>query len=381
MESAWRRLNREISSCKQCKAIAKTRKRPVLGIGSPEARVLIVGLAPGKDGADLTGIPFTRDPSGKLINEMLSVAGLSRSQDVYITNLVKCNPKDSQNRNRTPSKEEIKNCAPFLRRETDCIKPRVIVTFGKAATEFLLDTRITKMAQFHGKSELRKGFLFFPFIHPGYVIRGAYAKQKYLEEFKVLGDVFRDLIRQESQLSRLDILLSLFEKYSDDRSGGFIRGKTKLQKLLFLVQNELKKRGYRARYAFRPYLYGPYSRGLYTDIEWLRMNDLIEVRTTFDKNAGLMTDFAITEKGRDRFDDFIKSSIYRNIDEIVSRVVMKYDEMSVTQLVEFVHKEFSGYYQNRMEKSERDFNVKLDRFMHRRPRGSTDPEKLVEEDV
>jgi len=382
MKSTWRRLNREISSCKQCKAIVETRNRPILGIGSPKAKIFIVGLAPGKDGADLTGIPFTRDPSGELIEEMLSIAGLSRGQDVFITNLLKCNPKDVRGRNRTPSKTEIENCLPYLRREREYIKPRIIVTLGKAATELLLNIKNVKMSEIHGKRKLKKGFLFFPFVHPSYVIRGAYDKQKYLREFKVLGDIFRDLIKQESRLSRLDILLLLLEKCSDDGSIGFIRGKTKLQKLLFLVQNELAKRGYRAKYAFRPYLYGPYSRELYIDIEWLRMNDLVDVKTTFDEDIGLMADFSITKKGKSRLMDLIESRNYRNINEIVEDVAMKYGEMSTTQLVEFVHEEFSHYHRRKVEEDKNSrINTRLDEFMYKKSKVLTDRSKLVEKEI
>lgn len=350
-------------SCRQCKAIVKTGKKPILGVGSPEAKIIVVGLAPGKDGADRTGIPFTRDPSGELFDEVLSAAGLSRSQDVFITNLVKCNPKDAKGRNRTPSKSEMKNCYPYLRREIDYVKPRIIVTLGKAATEFLLGTRITKMAQIHGKIKRKKGISFFPFIHPGYVIRGAYDRKKFLDEFKILGDVYRNLIKQESRLSRLDILLLLLEKGSDSIPIGAIRGKTRLQKLLFLLQHELKKRGYKARYAFRPYLYGPYSRELYTDVEWLRMSGLVEVRTTFDKNVGQITDFAVTEKGRRRLIDMMNSQLHKSLDEVVEIVITKYGKMGVAQLVEFVHEKFSNYDQSRLQENKKRIEINLDDFV------------------
>jgi len=363
MEHGLLQLRKEILNCWRCEAIVQTRNKPIIGVGSPKAKIIIVGLAPGKDGADLTGIPFTRDPSGELTEEMLSVAGLSREQDVFITNLVKCNPKDSEGRNRSPTKDEIKNCFPYLRREIDLIKPRIIVTLGKAATEFLSNAKTVNMVQFHGKIRSQKGILFFPFIHPGYVVRGAYDKKKYLEEFKVLGDIFRNLIKEESRLSRLDILLLLLRKSSDGGSEGLIRGKTKLQKLLFLVQNELKNRGFKAKYAFRPYLYGPYSRELYTDIEWLRMNELIEVRTTFDDDIGLMTDFAITEKGRRKLSSLMDSQIYGNIDEIINSIVSKYGEMDVAQLVEFVHKRFVDYDRSRLKEKDQNVNIKLDHFM------------------
>ena len=148
MESAQSQLKGDILRCSSCSEMIKSRSRPVPGMGNSNAKVMMVGLAPGKDGADLTGIPFTRDPSGELINELIASIGLSREEDIFITNLVKCNPKDEKGRNRPPSKQEIANCCQYLKREIDCIKPRIIIAFGKDATEFLIDKRCVKCQKF-----------------------------------------------------------------------------------------------------------------------------------------------------------------------------------------------------------------------------------------
>jgi uracil-DNA glycosylase family 4 len=362
METAWNRLNREISSCRRCEEMAATESKPVCGVGNPQARIIIVGLAPGKDGANLTGIPFTRDPSGELLNQMLSVAGLSRSQDVFITNLVKCNPKDARSRNRTPSKNEIRNCFPYLKQETECMSPRIMVTLGRLPTELLLGLKIKNMIQIHGKPFPRRGILFFPFIHPAYVIRGAYDKRKYLERFKVIGNIFRDLIQQESQLSRLDILLLLIRNGSHSGSEGLIKDKTRLQKLLFLVQKELINRGYKAKYAFRPYKYGPFSRELYTDLEWLRMNNLVEVRTNFDQKTGVTTEFAITSEGKNRLCN-LNSFSFENIDETIKGVVEEHERLSTTQLVDLVHEKYKEYDINQVQANRKRADMKLDDFI------------------
>jgi len=365
------RLNNEITNCKQCKTIVETRNRPIHGVGNYNAKVIIVGLAPGKDGAALTGIPFTRDPSGELFEQMLSVAGLSRNQDVFITNLVKCNPKDALSRNRTPSKEEIKNCFQYLKREIDCLNPRIVVTLGKQPTEALLGLRINNMAEYHGKGIPKRGILIFPFIHPGYVIRGAYDRKKYLKEFKVVGDDFRDLIRQESRLSRLDILLILLKNSSCGESTGLVKDKTRLQKLLFLMQQELVRRGYKAKYAFRPYLYGPYSRELYTDIEWLRMNGLVEVNSDFNGKVGITTDFIITDDGKKRLSN-LDSQMYKQIEEIAVDVIKKYAQMNTAQLVNYVHEQFAEYNLEQLEKSRKHLDMRLDSFMNEESRSSHD---------
>jgi uracil-DNA glycosylase len=144
--------------------------------------VFFLGLAPGRNGADITGIPFTRDPSGRLFREMLGRVGLS---DAFVTNLVKCNPKDDKGRNRYPTREEINNCRPHLESELEMVKPRVVVLLGDIATkEFLPDTG--RIVQEHGQPRESDGTTFVPFIHPSYVIRGAYPRERYASDFAKL---------------------------------------------------------------------------------------------------------------------------------------------------------------------------------------------------
>lgn len=362
MESAQSQLKGDILRCSSCSEMIKSRSRPVPGMGNSNAKVMMVGLAPGKDGADLTGIPFTRDPSGELINELIASIGLSREEDIFITNLVKCNPKDEKGRNRPPSKQEIANCCQYLKREIDCIKPRIIIAFGKDATEFLIDKKVSQMSKVHGKMETINGLLIFPFIHPAYVIRGAYAKQKYVEEFKLISIAFRKLTEEESNLSRLDVLLAIIQKSSSDGVQGVVGGKTRLQKLVFLVENELKKQGYKPKYSFRPYVHGPYSRELYTDIEWLRMQEMLDVKTSFYNNSGFMTDFIITETGKKRLKNIESLQTLNFVNAATDIILRKYGEMDIGELVETVHKEFIEYHNPNPNEKKRP-KINLDKFM------------------
>ena len=112
-----------------------------------------------------------------------------RLKDVYVTNLVKCNPKDENGNNRTPSVEEIENCAPYFQKELNEINPEIIVIFGKVVTEYILKQKISKFNGYHNKQILREERIFIPFIHPSYVIRGAYKRQKYIEEMAELKEL------------------------------------------------------------------------------------------------------------------------------------------------------------------------------------------------
>lgn len=187
-------LESKLQSCAKCQLLVKSRNKVVPGYGSNNSHIMFVGLAPGRNGADITGVPFTRDRSGQLFQEMLTMANISLG--VYITNLVKCNPKDGFNRNRTPSKDEIKNCIDYLYKEIAIIKPKVIVCLGKVVTEVLFESTVKSFLSLHMNSSKIGGIWYTPFIHPAYVIRGAYNKNKYQEDFlklsKFVNDIYND---------------------------------------------------------------------------------------------------------------------------------------------------------------------------------------------
>jgi len=179
--------------CSKCPELVKSRSQIVKGYGDKNATFLVIGLAPGRNGADLTGVPFTRDPSGALLQEALIKAGLSdeknphmsnpRLKDVYITNLVKCNPQDEKGRNRNPSHFEVQNCISLMNQEVSDVKPKVIILLGSLVVKYILNEKSVRMVKLHSVARYKNGITYVPFIHPSYVIRGAYNREKYLEDF------------------------------------------------------------------------------------------------------------------------------------------------------------------------------------------------------
>ncbi|MEG0682959.1 MAG: uracil-DNA glycosylase, partial [Raoultibacter sp.] len=125
-------MRAQVQSCQKC-ALAQGRTQVVFGVGNPDARVMIIGEAPGKN-EDLQGEPFV-GAAGKYLNELLEYAGLVR-EDIFIANVLKCRPPA----NRNPLPEEIEMCAPFLREQTRTIDPDIIVTLGNFSTKFILKT-------------------------------------------------------------------------------------------------------------------------------------------------------------------------------------------------------------------------------------------------
>ena len=186
----------KITNCNKCKNLVKSRNKVVPGYGFADASIFFVGLAPGRLGADSTGIPFTQDSSGNLFQRALSSSGISMEPNnlihnelrAYVTNLVKCNPKDDKGNNRYPSKSEIDNCGDFLKCEMNLINFDVIVPLGKLATEAILNQKCSKFTLMHNKLIKIEELCCIPFIHPSYVIRGAYPQKRYLEDFRALSD-------------------------------------------------------------------------------------------------------------------------------------------------------------------------------------------------
>ena len=145
-EEEYRRLVEEIAKCTKC-PLHLHRRNPVPGEGPLDARVMVVGEAPGKK-EDEQGRPFV-GPAGQLLNQLLGLAGLERSQ-VYITNVVKCRPPG----NRDPRDEEIEACLPYLLRQIRLIQPGLIIAVGRHAGRTLYrlaGLRWTSMTRLHGR--------------------------------------------------------------------------------------------------------------------------------------------------------------------------------------------------------------------------------------
>jgi DNA polymerase len=143
---------------------------------------MFVGIAPGRFGGDRSGIPFSGDRSGNLLRAMIERAGLD---NVFITNIVRCNPRDARGRNRDPSGSEIANCREHLAAEIAIVKPRMIVCLGRIAWREIAG-RDAPFDPRRCSPREQAGAIVYPMYHPGYVIRGAYSERRYFRDFKRL---------------------------------------------------------------------------------------------------------------------------------------------------------------------------------------------------
>ena len=162
--------------CSRCKLHTLGRRQVVFGVGNPNADLMFVGEAPGAD-EDLQGEPFV-GRAGQLLTKIIEAIDLRR-EDVYIANVIKCRPPG----NRNPEPDEVEQCEPFLFRQIDAIKPKVIVTLGKFAAQSLLrtDAPITRI---RGREFTYRGAVLIPTFHPAYLLRNPSSKRDVWEDMK-----------------------------------------------------------------------------------------------------------------------------------------------------------------------------------------------------
>jgi uracil-DNA glycosylase family 4 len=171
-----------VCACRACPSMPPERRR-VPGHGPVEAKVAFVGEAPGRFGADRTGVPFSGDRSGAFLRELIAELGLDAERDVYITNVVKCNPRDNRGNNRAPTRQEVDACRPHLAAELRLLHPRVVVALGALACRVLLGCPLREV---RGTPVRREGLLCMALYHPGYVTGYGYSRERYREEFLAL---------------------------------------------------------------------------------------------------------------------------------------------------------------------------------------------------
>ena len=176
-------IRADLGDCTRCRLHAG-RTNLVFGVGSPESDLMFVGEGPGAD-EDAQGEPFV-GRAGQLLTQIIKAMGYERDQ-VYIANVVKCRPPN----NRNPEPDEIAQCQPFLMRQIDAIRPRVIVALGKFAAQTLLQTT-DPITRLRGRFYTLGGVQVMPTFHPSYLLRTPSAKREVWEDMKKVMAVLRD---------------------------------------------------------------------------------------------------------------------------------------------------------------------------------------------
>ncbi len=174
-----------IGNCDKCSHLAAKRKNLVFGSGNPDADIAVVGEAPGAD-EDEQGFPFV-GRAGKLLTDILAAIKLSR-EEVYICNILKCRPPE----NRNPMPDEILNCEPYLAKQLELIKPKLILALGTFAAQTLLKTK-EPLGKLRGRFHLYKDIKTMVTYHPAALLRNPNWKRPAWEDVKMLRKEYDNL--------------------------------------------------------------------------------------------------------------------------------------------------------------------------------------------
>jgi uracil-DNA glycosylase family 4 len=166
----------DIGDCVRCKLCTLGRKQIVFGVGNPNADLMFVGEAPGRD-EDIQGIPFI-GRAGQKLTQIIEAIGLTRD-DVYIANVIKCRPPE----NRNPEPDEVEQCEPFLFRQVDTIRPKVIVALGTFAAKSLLKSN-ESISRLRGRVFEYRGAKLVPTFHPAFLLRNPSCRREVWEDMK-----------------------------------------------------------------------------------------------------------------------------------------------------------------------------------------------------
>jgi DNA polymerase len=175
-DAALKAIRENLGDCTRCKLHTMGRRQIVYGVGNPNADLMFVGEGPGAD-EDIQGEPFV-GRAGQLLTKIIAAIGLSRA-DVYIANVIKCRPPG----NRNPEPDEVEQCEPFLFRQIDTIKPKVIVALGKFAAQCLLRTT-DPITRLRGREFKYRDAILIPTYHPAYLLRTPSAKRDVWDDMK-----------------------------------------------------------------------------------------------------------------------------------------------------------------------------------------------------
>jgi uracil-DNA glycosylase len=170
-------LNQMICMCQKC-PLGQSRTKFVFGVGNPRADIVVIGEAPGAD-EDAKGEPFV-GAAGQLLNKILAAIGLQR-EDVFICNILKCRPPG----NRTPERFEVEQCEPYLLKQLDLIKPKLILALGLTAANTLLN-RKAKMSELRGTIHDYHGIKVIVTYHPAALLRNPHWKRPTWEDVQLL---------------------------------------------------------------------------------------------------------------------------------------------------------------------------------------------------
>jgi uracil-DNA glycosylase family 4 len=202
-KKSLKKLNEEISICKKCLDLAKTRVQPVSGIGAPNSRLIITGFFPDAAGAEASGIPFFGSDEGDMLRALIADTGLSLEEDTYLTYIVKCTARKMSETGGAaeailcnPNAKHSANCINYFTEEISITTPHIIISLGLEASNLILENffsvtkKHTDISQIHMRLFENPSFKLVPVYSPSDVLKGLISEQEYFGDFRKLSKIF-----------------------------------------------------------------------------------------------------------------------------------------------------------------------------------------------
>jgi uracil-DNA glycosylase family 4 len=188
-------LTAEAAECRRCPAMCE--RTAVLSElnGSVAARIMFIGEAPGRKGADQTRVPFSGDQSGRNFDRFLASIGLKR-EDIFITSAALCNPRTESGANRKPSRTELNNCSAFLRRTMEIVNPALVITLGSVALDALRSIAPHDLSLKDAAATIQSwhGRVLVPIYHPSpQVLASHRSEREQLADYKVVARAIKSM--------------------------------------------------------------------------------------------------------------------------------------------------------------------------------------------
>jgi DNA polymerase len=190
---SFHQLVKDAAGCTLCPAMCGRSAVLSARNGSPEARVMFIGEAPGRKGADRTRVPFSGDQSGANLDRFLDSIKLTR-EEIFITSAALCNPRSESGANRRPAQKELKNCSSFLRRTIEVVNPRVIVTLGSVALEALKRIQYHEFNLKESAAQIQSwnNRVLVPIYHPSPQVLASHRREaEQLQDYQVVAKAVR----------------------------------------------------------------------------------------------------------------------------------------------------------------------------------------------
>jgi uracil-DNA glycosylase family 4 len=245
-------LSRRVLACRACERMKDSLRILGHSSGPLSAKLMFIGEAPGRLGADRSAIPFHGDRAGDNFERLLEQVGLSR-YDVFVTNAVLCNPKDDRGNNATPNRSELKNCSGFLRAQIELVEPDLVVTLGSQALSALemIESHNLQLAASVRTATKWFNRLLIPAYHPGQraMIHRSFLNQ--LADYQFIAETYRRMTRVKRRKSVAPTTASVAGIVQEVLFQFSELSYFKLHKLFFLIEFEYFKRfGYRLTSAY-----------------------------------------------------------------------------------------------------------------------------------